>query len=207
LEEQVIAPVYAQIALDIASRIANGEIKENTKIHGRSVMASQYGVSPETIRRSLKLLEDMQVIEIQHNSGAVVLSAEQAKRYVSKFSDQNNLRNHKKSLRSLLAEQERIVKKITEEADTIIRMNEKFSISNPFNPYESEVLESSPLIGKTLSELKFWQETGATIIAIRRDGNIILSPGPYAILLAGDTLVFVGELKTAEAVNEFLNRI
>ena len=48
LMPDVVTPVYLQIAVDIASRIARGEFKENTKIYGRSVMSSEYGVSPET---------------------------------------------------------------------------------------------------------------------------------------------------------------
>ena len=48
------ASAYARIALDIAQRISRGELKENTRIYGRSIMASEYGVSPETIRRALR---------------------------------------------------------------------------------------------------------------------------------------------------------
>ena len=59
--KNVVAPVYSQIALDIAMRISRGEIQESTKLYGRSVLASQYGVSPETIRRAIKILEDVQI--------------------------------------------------------------------------------------------------------------------------------------------------
>ncbi len=50
---------------------------------------------------------------------------------------------------------------------------------NPINPVEISLEEKSHLIGKTISEVKFWQNTGATIIGIRRKGQLILSPGPY----------------------------
>ena len=204
MEEKITAPIYAQIALDIASRIQKGELRINEKIHGRSILASQYGVSPETIRRAVKLLEDMQVVEVQQNSGVKILSAENAARYVLKFSEQADIRSHQKALRSLLAEHDRMMRRIADEAEAILRIQEKFSVSNPFNPYEVDVPADSPLLGKTLNELKFWQETAATIIAIRRNGQIILSPGPYAPLLAGDTLVFIGELRTLEVVQRFL---
>ena len=45
MSEKVATPVYLRIALDIASRIARGEFKENSKIYGRSIMSSEYGVS------------------------------------------------------------------------------------------------------------------------------------------------------------------
>ena len=46
---------------------------------------------------------------------------------------------------------------------------------------------------------------GATVAAIRRGTTDILSPGPYAELYAGDTVIFVGEKKAKEAVERFLN--
>ena len=42
--------IYAKIAMDIANRIVNGEIPEGKRLSGRSLMSSEYGVSPETIR-------------------------------------------------------------------------------------------------------------------------------------------------------------
>ena len=41
--------------------------------------------------------------------------------------------------------------------------------------------------------MKFWQNTGATIIGIRRKGELIISPGPYASFEEGDTVLVVGE--------------
>jgi K+/H+ antiporter YhaU regulatory subunit KhtT len=60
------------------------------------------------------------------------------------------------------------------------------------------------MIGKTISQMKFWQNTGGTIIAIRRDNSIVLSPGPYAELKNGDVIVVVGDEGTLNRVNNFL---
>ena len=73
---------YLQIALDIAARIASGEFPEGSRIYGRSVMSSEYSVSPETIRRALKRLADMKVVSVKPQSGAAVLSADSARRYL-----------------------------------------------------------------------------------------------------------------------------
>ncbi len=67
-----------------------------------------------------------------------------------------------------------------------------------------DIPPESPVIGKSLMELKFWQETAATIIAIRRQDKVILSPGPYAVLLEGDTLIFVGDISTIETVSNYI---
>ena len=56
MRQAVIPSQYLQIALDLATRIARGELPEGSRIYGRSVMAPEYGVSPETIRRALRLL-------------------------------------------------------------------------------------------------------------------------------------------------------
>lgn len=202
----IVPPVYSQIALDIALRIARGDLQENTKVYGRSIMASEYGVSPETIRRAMKLLEDMQVVEVKQNSGALVLSAENAKSYVKKFGEQNDIRTRQKRLNDLLDRQQAMSREISKVAGTIVKINEKFTQTNPFNNYEAKIPPNSPVIGKTLGELKFWQQTAATVIAVRRGDKIILSPGPYATLLEGDVLIYVGDVKSVDTVSEFLTK-
>ena len=59
--------------------------------------------------------------------------------------------------------------------------------------------------GVTIGALRFWQATGATIVAIRRNLSYIVSPGPYAELYAGDTVIFVGDTKAREAVSHFFS--
>lgn len=204
-DDEIILPVYSQIALDIARRIARGELKEQAKIHGRSVMASEYGVSPETIRRAMRLLDDMQIIEVKEKSGAVVLSVSKAVQYVERFGSQSNIRAIQKKLTDLVDQQQALNRQIVEIAGAIVRINERFSSSNPFTNYEIDIPPGSPVVGRTLSELKFWQATRATVIAIRREDKIILSPGPYITLQAGDTIIFVGDITSSEAVSSFIH--
>jgi len=206
MKNNIVAPVYAQIALDIALRIAKGELKENTKVYGRSIMSSEYGVSPETIRRAMKLLEDMHIVDIKQNSGAFVLSAENAKEYVAKFGEQNNIRSMQKKLINLIEQQKNTNQQIIDIAGSILRINEKFSETNPFNNYEVVIPTNSGIIGHTLGELNFWQETRATVIAIRREDQIILSPGPYVLFEAEDTIIFVGDISSIKAVTDFINK-
>lgn len=205
-DNTIISPVYAQIALDIATRISNGELKENTKIYGRSIMSSEYGVSPETIRRSMKLLEDMKIVTVIKNSGTMVLSAENANLYVERFGEKNKMSLLQKKLNELIKHEVEVNQQIVEISSTIMRMNDKFSETNPFENYQIEIPPSSYLIGKTLAELNFWQETMATVIAVRREGTIILSPGPYVLFQEKDILIFIGDIKSVQAVKEYINR-
>ena len=73
MREMTVPAQYLQIAADVASRVAAGDLPEGERLFGRSVMASEYGVSPETIRRALRMLADMKVIDVKPQSGAVVL--------------------------------------------------------------------------------------------------------------------------------------
>ena len=75
-------PQYQRIAMDVARRISEGELPAGEKLSGRSLLASEYSVSPETIRRALKLLADMKVVEIRAGSGVYVISIDNARRYI-----------------------------------------------------------------------------------------------------------------------------
>ena len=99
----VIPSQYLQIALDLAQRIAKGELPEGSRIYGRSVMASEYNVSPETIRRALRLLADMKVVEVKPQSGAVVLSADSARRYIENFDEGTGVQSLRLQLKELMA--------------------------------------------------------------------------------------------------------
>lgn len=204
MNKPITQPIYEKIALDIASRIVRGELKENSKIYGRSVMSSEYGVSPETIRRALKLLADMEIVNILHNSGTIILSREKAGRYIERFGEYNDLRAMQKKLRALIGQQEQLNRQMEELTGSIISTSDRFSNTNPFQNYEIDVRTGTGVIGRTLGELRFWQQTGATVIAIRRDDKIILSPGPYAELKLHDTLIFVGDIASVSAVEAML---
>lgn len=54
------------------------------------------------------------------------------------------------------------------------------------------VTRDSPLCGRTLRDLRLRKETGATVIAIVRNGKPITNPEPDEPLRAGDILVLVG---------------
>ncbi|MDU7441409.1 MAG: GntR family transcriptional regulator, partial [Clostridium sp.] len=62
-------PTYKKIALDIANKIQLNNILEGDILHGRSTLSSKYNVSPETIRRSMILLEDVEVVKTIKGKG------------------------------------------------------------------------------------------------------------------------------------------
>lgn len=58
---------------------------------------------------------------------------------------------------------------------------------------EYVVTAQSAFTGQTLRESNLREETGASVVAIKRnDGETVFNPGPESVLSVGDTLVFVG---------------
>ena len=205
MKQSVVLSQYLQIALDLATRIAKGELPEGSRIYGRSVMASEYNVSPETIRRALRLLADMKVVEIKPQSGAMVLSADSARRYIANFEESADIRALRRQLKDMMEEAADLHHRITDTIAALVKSRETFAAAGePLPNYEVPVPQNSPVTGKSIGALKFWQSTGGTIVAIRRGQTVILSPGPYAELYAGDVIVLVGSPSAAEAAHRLV---
>jgi len=204
MNEKVETPVYAKIALDLAGKIAAGELAEGDKISGRSGLAGLYQVSPETIRRSIQLLEDIDIVKIRAGSGIFVISREQAKQYVERHRVMTGFREIREEIRDLTRQKESIEKRITDLIEQLEEQAGRLQNIRPVYPYEVAVSTGSPFIGKTINDAKFWQNTGGTIVAIRRGHTIINSPGPYAVFNEGDVLLITGEAGVDSRSRDFL---
>lgn len=75
-------PKYQQIATDLAFKIVKQQYKVGEKIYARSSIASQYGVSPETARRAICVLADLDIVDSTKGSGVVIKSYEKAVQFV-----------------------------------------------------------------------------------------------------------------------------
>ena len=62
----------------------------------------------------------------------------------------------------------------------------------------------TPYLNKSIAEVNFWQETFATVIAIKRNGNIIMSPGPKAVFRLNDIFYYTGNEDCYRRVQEFM---
>ena len=192
---------YTRIAISLAERIASGQLKEGDKLSGRSKLSPEYNVSPETIRRTLRLLADMKVVEVKEQSGVYVLSADNARRYLHNFADQTDIRGKQQQLQELLVRQEHLNRQMAALCRDIL--DETSQTPDALPNYYCRIPDDWPHSGTTVGALRFWQATGATIVAIRRGLSYIVSPGPYAELYAGDAVIFVGGVKAREAVSHF----
>ena len=107
-------PQYMQIALSIAGRIAGGDVPEGAKISGRSKLSSEYNVSPETIRKAVRLLSDMRVVDVREKSGVYVLSADNARRYLHNAGAKIDVFAKRQQMKELLEQQERVSRQLAE---------------------------------------------------------------------------------------------
>ena len=72
-------------------------------------------------------------------------------------------------------------------------------------PFESIVEKDSIAVGKSIGALDFWHNTKATIIAVKRNGDMFLSPGPYFIINERDIIVYVGDDSVLETVKNYIS--
>ena len=200
-----ILPQYKRIAADVAARIAMGEFPELQRIPGKSILSSEYGVSQETVRKALRLLADMEIVRTREGSGTVVLSKESARNYLETIHTHEEQIGLRDQLRILFDDYNLLGRRILEISDSLIA-----SVSTPLPSdqslptYEVTVPANSDKVNMSIGDLRFWQFTGATIIAVRRGQNVMVSPGPYTTLRAGDVLIYVGSPGAQRSVQQLL---
>lgn len=203
--ESGLLPQYQRIAADIASRIAEGKLEPNRYLAGKSTLSSEYGVSGETVRKAIRLLADSGVVQVKEGSRTVVVSADAAKGYLESIRLREEQVNLRDQLRTLFENYNNLGKKILEVSDSLIASSSTPLPEDQKLPfYEVTVPESSDKVDMTIGDLRFWQCTGATIVAIKRGQNIQVSPGPYAILRPEDVIVYVGPPESQSMVQQLL---
>jgi len=203
-EQKIAISAYRKIAIDIAKSIVNGKYVEGQKLFGRSVLASQYKVSPETIRKAAHILKDMGIVDTEKGSGIEVISVNKAKEFIERCNEIENLTVAKSDLSKWAQKQAKDVTEVIGKIQFIVDTVERFNSINPLTPFEIKITKDSPVIGKTADELKFWHNTGGTIIAIKRGENLIVSPGPYAAFIENDTFYIIGTDQSYTAAKKIL---
>lgn len=201
---KVNTPKYQQIAADLAGKISRGEFPEGEKIYIRSSLVSQYGVSSETARRAVCVLEDMNIVQITKGSGVIIKSRKEASNFIKRFDFVSKMSDLKKSIMDNVEQQLNNSAELKTMVSELMYKTERFRNVNLFSPFKIEITEQASCLNQNLSDCNFWHNTSATIIAIMRDENFIISPGPYAEIKNGDTLYYIGDEECHERVRNFL---
>lgn len=201
---QLKQPKYQKIAADIASKIVEGKYLIGEKIYARSSLASQYGVSSETARRAIAVLQDLEIVEATKGSGVVIKSYERAAEFIKQFLDVQSIHQIQLEMLESIDRQKRELDKLKETTERLINRTDRFQSVNPFVPFQLEIKEESPYISQSIGEINFWHHTMATIVGIRRGKELILSPGPYTTIESKDIIYFIGNDECLERVQKFL---
>ncbi len=202
--KNVSAPLYRNIALDIANKIVRGEFKVGEKISGRSTLAGIYNVSPETIRRAIALLEGMDVVSANLGSGINVLSVSAAEKFIERYKNNEYINTVRENIADIIEKKKKLDIELEENFNKISDFLERFNSISPFVLIEVKIKEESKYIGKKVNEVRFWKNTGATIIAYRRNKDIVVSPGPDYEFQIDDTIVVIGNKDVYDKVCNFL---
>lgn len=198
---------YEKIALDIAYSIVNEEWKIGEMVKGRSTLSGKYCVSPETIRRALKLLEELQVVSVLEKKGILIKSKEAANAFIKEYQSKDRILSIREDIIKLMEEKRVIEKQVFERMDSIIEQAMLLRNIGIIYPLELKISENSHLIGKSIGEVRFWDHTGATIIGINRSGHLYLSPGPKMVFYANDIILYVAnDTNISDKVDKYVNR-
>ncbi len=204
VSSKATAPRYQKIALDIASQIVDGIYHVGDKLYARSSLAGRYGVSPETARRAICVLSDLGIVRSEPGSGVIIISSEKASDYIKQMKDITTISDIENDIEKSMEKQFSEMENLKEQLVELIARIKHYRHVNPIMPFKIDITEKSPLIGKTIANLQFWQNTSATIVAIKRKEEMIVSPGPYAVLRKDDVLFFVGIPEVFVRVKRFI---
>ena len=200
-------PKYEKIALDIAFSIVNGEWKVGEMVTGRSTLAGKYAVSPETIRRSLALLEELEVINVIDKKGVLIKSKDAADTFIKEYQSKDRILSMREEIAKLMEQKKAIEDSVLERLDSIIEQAMLLRNIGIIYPLELKISTKSHLVGKSIGEVRFWNHTGATIIGINRSGHLYLSPGPKLVFYANDIILYVGNgSRISDKVKRYVNK-
>lgn len=198
-------PVYQSIALDIARRIVNQEFAVGEKLSGRTLLSSQYSVSPETIRKAIFLLKEANIVSVSQGKELQIISSEQAFLFLTHHQEMSSAYSLKQELELLLKEKDDIDLRFRKITNDIIQYSDRLKNINPFNPMEVEIPAASKIAGKSIRQLRFRQTADCLIIAIRRETQVYVAPEPDDVLEAGDRIVVIGSAAALQNIQQFIN--
>lgn len=185
-----VDPNYLLIAKDVALKISKGVYKEGKTLKGRTLLSGEYGVSSETIRKSINILANEKIVSVKHGVGIFVESKANAAKFLSKFESVDDLKKQLSELNELIDQRNFLNEDISKKIATMMKQG-NFISKYDIEFKEVTIPEDSWVINQTIGDVYFYNYTEATIVAIKRGDRIITSPGPEFTFIANDKLIIV----------------
>ncbi|MGX7078021.1 TrkA C-terminal domain-containing protein [Globicatella sanguinis] len=196
-------PAYQKISRTLIDRIASGYYQEGQKLSIRTDITSEFKVSPETARKAVNYLVKLDIMHSYHGSGTFVASKDRAVQYIKNNKDEIIIDQLHNEISQGLSEQQQTWKVFQDKVTQLIDYSYKMKLNNPFNPFEIYLDHNAKYLGKSIESLNLWPNTHATLVALERENELILSPNPKSQLKEKDVLYFIGEPQTIASVKTF----
>ncbi|WP_245612015.1 cation:proton antiporter regulatory subunit [endosymbiont 'TC1' of Trimyema compressum] len=110
----------------------------------------------------------------------------------------------KKEISDIVEKQENENRLLKVHLVDLLERVDRLRFTNPFMPFDITLKKEAQYLGKNYWDIKFWHHTNATVIAIKRGSDLLISPGPYALLEEQDIIYFIGNKNAYGLVHSFL---
>jgi DNA-binding transcriptional regulator YhcF (GntR family) len=192
---------YQVIAYQLAKRISQGELEEGTKLSGRSLLASQYEVSSETIRKAVGILQRYGVVEIHDRSGIIITSKEAANFFINIYITQ-------KEDRKILSETVQIKRDLAQLESRLQHVLDQLVAATksgffPFDFFAFHLDDTMHFLGQDLKTTELKKHTQALLIGYEYDGIFSQNPDAEVVLKPGMTLYLLGGALIQAHVEKF----
>lgn len=192
---------YQVIAYQLARKISQGELLEGTKLSGRSLLASEYEVSSETIRKAVSILERYGVVKVQDRSGITILSKEASNHFIERYMTQ-------KEDRKLLSDTMLIKRDLADLEDRLQKVLDQLIGATksgffPFDFFAFYLEEGMNFLYQDLKTTQLKNQTQALLIGYEYDGLFVQNPDADVVLKPGMTLYLLGGTLVQEHVEKF----
>jgi CPA2 family monovalent cation:H+ antiporter-2 len=92
----------------------------------------------------------------------------------------------------------------TEEEHSLL--HDLLDAANSIEIHWFRLAEGNPLVGQTLANANMRSKTGASVVALLRQGDLIANPKSITVFEPGDRIGVIGEKEEIEAVEKLLSR-
>lgn len=196
---------YKKIARDIARKVTTGEYQVGSKLRGRSMLASAYNVSSETVRKAIVQLSHYEVVMVKQSSGIYITSKENAEIFLKdheKLKEEQQIYN---KMTDLLSDMGNIREEMVEQM-SLIRENVGKVQKTAYRIFSLYISSSELTVLRTIADFDFIEEERGLVIGIKRESGDIVMPDKTVMLQERDQIFFSGFMETEQFLYATLNK-
>lgn len=186
-------PKHYEIAIDLAQKIKHKQILEGAKLRGRSLSATEYNTSSETIRKAFKLLSDHGVVQVQEKVGVFVISREASISFLHEIKVNDTFKTSIQKLDDLILERARIDKDIKQAVRNIKSKANRVKDELPVEYFVVLIEKTDFANKKTIEELDIFNQTQATLFGVQMQNGVMSTIDRTYVLHENDVLYLSGD--------------